>query len=166
MSPPLSNTHSLSLSLSPSLPVPQLLYSVHATVQPHKDHSALTVRSKSSLKFTIANVTTNEGPHDLRYKVNFDPKHWSLQDAAEGTRPGPAPGKVIELTLLVIPNEFGVLPVPTLTLSKRGKKKEEKEGKGAERKVSDETEDDFVMLSDAQVANQSLGQFVTCSGSH
>ena len=75
----------------------------------------------------------------------------------------PAPGKELDLTLLVIPNDFGVLPVPTLTLGRRrketskGHKKEENDGGGLEEK--------FVMLSDAQVANHCLGQFVTCSGS-
>ena len=140
----------------------QLLYEVRATVQPHKD-AALTVRSKASLKYTIANVSGGVGPHDLRYKVNFDPKHWSLQDAAEGNRTGPAPGKAIELTLLVIPNEFGVLPVPTLTLSQQlSQTKGEKVGRAS---GSDELEDDYVILSDAQVANHSLGQVVSCSGS-
>ena len=64
-------------------------------------------------------MSEDVGPQEVRYEVNFDPKHWSLQDSAVGTRTGPAPGKAIELTLLVIPNDFGVLPVPTLTLSKK-----------------------------------------------
>ena len=106
--------------------------------------------------------------------MNFDPKHWSLQDAAEGNRTGPAPGKAVELTLLVIPNEFGVLPLPTLTLSSRRHnqpEEEEKDGGGVDIReeressvVDDESRKNFVILSDAQVANHSLGQVVSCSG--
>ena len=130
-------------------------------MQPHKDHTTLTVRSKSSLKYTIANVSDDVPSQELHYKVNFDPKHWSLQDAAEGNRTGPAPGKAIELVLLVIPNDYGVLPVPTLSLGKKVTKTTPKEGV-----VSDQQEDEFVIkLSDAQVANNSLGQVVSCSGS-
>ena len=104
--------------------------------------------------------------------MNYDPKHWSLQDAAEGNRTGPGPGKAVELTLLVIPNEFGVLPLPTLTLSSRQQSSHPEDGGGGgvdvreekESSVDDESGRDFVTLSDAQVANHSLGQGVSCSG--
>ena len=104
--------------------------------------------------------------------MNFDPKHWSLQDAAEGNRIGPGPGKAVELTLLVIPNEFGVLPLPTLMLSSRWKNHDQPEDGGGvdiqeERECiidDDESGKDFVALLDAQVANHSLGQVVSCSG--
>ena len=147
-----------------------MIYEVRASVEPHKDHAALTVRSRSSLKYTIVNVSKDVGPRELRYKVNFDPKHWSLQDSAVGTRTGPAPGKAIELTLLVIPNDFGVLPVPTLTLSK---KSTGEIGSGHDQNVTiisndscDGEEVEYLTLSDAQVANHVLGQVVSCSGSH
>ena len=148
-----------------------MIYEVHATVEPHKDHAALTVRSRSSLKYTIVNVSKDVGPQELRYEVNFDPKHWSLQDSAVGTRTGPAPGKAIKLTLLVIPNDFGVLPVPTLTLSKQLTSS----GRGQEADANvtinnnepcDGEEVEYFTLSDAQVANHVLGQVVSCSGSH
>ena len=108
------------------------------------------------------------GPQELRYEVNFDPKHWSLQDLAVGTRTGPTPGKAIKLTLLVIPNDFGVLPVPTLTLSKQLTSS----GRGQEADANDNNEScdreevEYLTLSDAQVANHVLGQVVSCSGSH
>jgi hypothetical protein len=38
-----------------------LIYEVHAAVEPHKDHAALTVRSRSSLKYTIVNVSKDVG---------------------------------------------------------------------------------------------------------
>ena len=67
-----------------------------------------------------------------------------------GTRTGPAPGKAIELTLLVIPNDFGVLPVPTLTLSK---KLTEGVGSGRCQDVSNDSCDgeevEYLTLSDA-----------------
>jgi hypothetical protein len=150
-----------------------LIYEVHAAVEPHKDHAALTVRSRSSLKYTIVNVSKDVGPQELRYEVNFDPKHWSLQDSAVGTRTGPAPGKAIELTLLVIPNDFGVLPVPTLTLSKkltggvrRGHDQEDGNVTINSNESCDGEEVEYLTLSDAQVANHVLGQVVSCSGSH
>ena len=107
--------------------------------------------------------------------MNFDPKHWSLQDSAVGTRTGPAPGKAIELTLLVIPNDFGVLPMPTLTLSKKlsggvesGQSQELKEGNVTiySNESCDGEEVEYLTLSDAQVANHVLGQVVSCSRSH
>ena len=174
----------LANSLSPPPPVfllslllihsTQLIYEVRATVEPHKDHAALTVRSRSSLKYTIVNVSKDVGPWELRYEVNFDPKHWSLQDSAVGTRTGPAPGKAIELTLLVIPNDFGVLPVPTLTLSKKlTGEMHVGSGPGQDGNVTvdsnksyDREEMEYLTLSDAQVANYVLGQVVSCSGSH
>ena len=145
----------------------QLIYEVRAAVEPHKDHAALTVRSKSSLKYTIVNVSDNVAPQELRYEVNFDPKHWSLQDSAVGTRTGPAPGKAIELMLLVIPNDFGVLPVPTLTLSKRLTRGENDTTVTINSNESFNGEEaEYLTLSDAQVANHALGQVVSCSGSH
>lgn len=132
-----------------------------ATVEPHKDHAALTVRSKSSLKYTIINVSNNIGPQELHYEVNYDPKLWSLLDSAHGNKTGPAPGKAIELVLLVIPSDFGVLPVPTLTLSKQLTKSESR----VDSDGPDGQETDFIVLSDAQVANHSVGQVVSCSGS-
>ena len=145
----------------------QLIYEVCTAVEPHKDHAALTVRSKSSLKYTIVNVSDSVAPQELRYEVNFDPKHWSLQDSAVGTRTGPAPGKAIELTLLVIPNDFGVLPVPTLILSKRLTRGENDTTVTI---ISNESfngeEAEYLTLLDAQVANHALGQVVSCSGSH
>ena len=100
--------------------------------------------------------------------MNFDPKHWSLLDAAEGSRTGPGPGKAVELTLLVIPNEFGVLPVPTLTLSSSQPNRLEADSVDGQEETEDsvgvESGNDFVMLSDAQVANHSLGQVISCSG--
>ena len=105
--------------------------------------------------------------------MNFDPKHWSLQDSAVGMRTGPAPGKAIELTLLVIPNDFGVLPVPTLTLSKKlsggvesGHGQEEGSVTINSNESCDGEEAEYLTLSDAQVANHVLGQVVSCSGSH
>lgn len=87
-----------------------------------------------------------------------------------GTKTGPAPGQSVELTLLVIPNDFGVLPVPTLTLSKK------LTGSGCDQEDGDVTinsneshageEVEYLTLSDAQVANHVLGQVVGCSGSH
>ena len=83
-----------------------------------------------------------------------------------GTRTGPAPGKAIELTLLVIPNDFGVLPIPSLTLSKQLLRS----GRGQDDTNSNEScngeEVEYLTLSDAQVANHVLGQVVSCSGSH
>ena len=113
------------------------------------------------------------GPQELRYEVNFDPKHWNLEDSAVGTRTGPAPGKATELTLLVIPNDFGVLPVPTLTLSKKlsggvesGCSQEDSNVTINSNESHDEEEVEYLMLLDAQVANHILGQVVSCSGSH
>ena len=93
-----------------------------------------------------------------------------------GMRTGPAPGKAIELTLLVIPNDFGVLPVPTLTLSKKLTGELEVHigsGRGQDGNVTinsneshDREEVEYLTLSDAQVANHVLGQVVSCSGSH
>ena len=115
-------------------------------------------------------MSKDVSPQELRYEVNFDPKHWSLQDSAVGTRTGPAPGKAIELTLLVIPNDFGVLPVPTLTLSKKltggvGSGRDE-DGTINSKESYDGEEVEYLTLSDAQVANYVLGQVVSCSGSH
>ena len=150
-----------------------MIYEVHATVEPHKDHTVLTVRSRSSLKYTIVNVSKDVGLQELRYEVNFDPKHWSLQDSAVGTRTGPAPGKAIELTLLVILNDFGVLPVPTLTLSKTlpdgvgsGCGQEDDNVTINSNESCNEEEVEYLTLLDAQVANHVLGQLVSCSGSH
>ena len=151
-------------------PLSSVIYEVHATVEPRKDHAALTVRSRSSLKYTIVNVSEDVGPQELRYKVNFDPKHWSLQDSAVGTRTGPAPGKAIELMLLVIPNDFGVLPVPTLTPSKKlsggvgsGHGQEDGNVTINSNESCDEEEVEYLTLSDAQVANHVLGQVVSCT---
>ena len=90
-----------------------------------------------------------------------------------GTRIGPTPGKAIELTLLVIPNDFGVLPVPTLTLSKKvsggvGSVHGQEDGNVAinSNESCDGEEVEYLTLSDAQIANHVLGQVVSCSGSH
>ena len=90
-----------------------------------------------------------------------------------GTKTGLAPRKAIELTLLVIPNDFGVLPVPMLTLSKKlsggvGSVHGQEDGNVTinSNKSCDEGEVEYLTLSDAQVANHVLGQVVSCSGSH
>ena len=111
-------------------------------------------------------MSDNVAQQELRYEVNFDPKHWSLQDSAVGTRTGPDPGKAIELTLLVIPNNFGVLPVPTLTLSKRLTRCQNDTTVTNSNESFNGEEAEYLTLSDAQVANHALGQVISCSGSH
>lgn len=140
----------------------QTLFEVKATLEPQKDQVWVIVKQPATLQYKVENVTvpppqeTRFGntspstetapsePFTVGYEVCVDKKVWSLEESSEGQGViDVQPQEFKMITLNIIPNVSGPLPVPTLQLTWPAR------GQGS------------CMLTSAQVYNVNHGQVVT-----
>ena len=115
------------------------MFELEGSVEPKKDQVWITSHRPADLQYTIKNISaqppqeTQFGSSDaatptseeasptgvgyrLGYEISADKKVWSLQDHGQGIIDIPEPQQSVVLSVGVVPNGSGPLPMPELVL--------------------------------------------------